>query len=126
MFELGSTDGRPGVVPVELVDIGSAVDALVGLDVSDVDGSVLRKVAVLLERDAARFDAVRAIVAAQLDERGHTEEFFGLRTGQWIAKATRTPVGAQKRRVTVSTRLANEFPDLLAAMSAGHIESPWV
>src|SRR6478735_1755497 len=121
MFELGSASSEVAVVPAQLTEAGSAVNALLAVDVRGLEDAALRSFVVGVERLSARMDAVRGRSIAELDERGHTDEWDGLRTGEWIARETHTPTGVAKRRVTVSRRLADEFPVLLRAIADGHL-----
>jgi len=121
MFELGSSDGGLAVVPAQLSEVGSAVNAVLAVDVGGLGDAALRSFVVGLEKVSSRLDAARAMAVAELDERGQTDEWDGLRTGEWVARETRTPVGQAKRRVTVSRRLVDEFPGLLHAIADGHL-----
>src|SRR5690349_14202010 len=108
MFELGSSDGGSVVLADPLSAVRSEVDALLGVDIGALEDAALRSFVVSLEVESSRMDAARAMAIAQLDQRAHTDEWDGMRTGAWIARETRTPVGAAKRRVTVSRRLVDE------------------
>src|SRR5215218_9490977 len=84
------------------------------------DEQVARR-ALVLEQAQCALDAARASTHGLLDARGHTDEWDGMRTGEWLARETHTPVGQAKRRVTVSRRLIDEYPALLAAIADGRI-----
>jgi hypothetical protein len=120
MFELGSADGAEPVVD-PLPEAEAQVAALIGVPVRRLSDEDLCARVLRLESIAGRLDAARARAQAELHQRNVTDSDEGMRTGAWIARETRTPPVAARRRVGVSVRLVDEFPALFDALVGGRV-----
>ena len=124
--DLTLTGTTPAIPPVWVMPQGAPITLRnkMWLDYQNdvkVSDDQLAAAAGALETVRAALDATQALVLAELHTRGCTDRDHGLRTGPWLAREAHLPVPAARARVKVAAVLVTWFPEVLQALTAGHI-----
>ncbi|MHB1138266.1 MAG: hypothetical protein ACYC2O_04860, partial [Microthrixaceae bacterium] len=127
MFDGERYEETPGSGPVEQVlvacvsAVGLAVETTARLDLTRVDGLVLRRVVLALEHARTALDATSGHALVELDDQRTLRNTIGLTTSKWLAREAGLPPGVARQRLAMALKLRDELPEVDDALTSGEL-----
>ncbi len=120
-FGSGDEEGKPAGSAANLVGLAEQLLDLTGAEMVMLSDEHVCAAALATEQARRFLDSVQMSILTEMQQRGVTDQRFGLRTGPWLAREAQLPSSVAKSRARIAAKVSRHLPAVAESLANGKI-----